>query len=205
MFFFFQAEDGIRDVAVTGVQTCALPISICRFPPLKVNPSPSCLSRFHRDLTRLRRLRLRYPDRQHPSLVSGGRLVEIEFIGKLDGTGELTERSFAPVVPCGVTDRLALALTLDCQGVTLSGEVEACWIHPGYLGHYHDSVPVIEYVHRGKVAGTRNAEPDCGIAQETLQFGLQREQITHRIEIGRKSQRCHTSLLTIEYSRKTSI
>src|SRR2546422_7171207 len=26
-FFFFQAEDGIRDVAVTGAQTCALPIS----------------------------------------------------------------------------------------------------------------------------------------------------------------------------------
>src|SRR5216684_6706845 len=26
--FFFQAEDGIRDVAVTGVQTCALPISL---------------------------------------------------------------------------------------------------------------------------------------------------------------------------------
>src|SRR2546429_502482 len=26
MAFFFQAEDGIRDVAVTGVQTCALPI-----------------------------------------------------------------------------------------------------------------------------------------------------------------------------------
>src|SRR5205809_3376105 len=29
-FFFFQAEDGIRDVAVTGVQTCALPISFVR-------------------------------------------------------------------------------------------------------------------------------------------------------------------------------
>src|SRR2546429_4685138 len=28
-FFFFQAEDGIRDVAVTGVQTCALPIFGC--------------------------------------------------------------------------------------------------------------------------------------------------------------------------------
>src|SRR5438034_11778753 len=28
-FFFFQAEDGIRDHCVTGVQTCALPI--CRF------------------------------------------------------------------------------------------------------------------------------------------------------------------------------
>src|SRR5260370_1735593 len=32
-FFFFQAEDGIRDSSVTGVQTCALPISssvLCR-------------------------------------------------------------------------------------------------------------------------------------------------------------------------------
>src|SRR5258707_5260129 len=28
-FFFFQAEDGIRDIGVTGVQTCALPI-YCR-------------------------------------------------------------------------------------------------------------------------------------------------------------------------------
>src|SRR5205807_4746917 len=29
-FFFFQAEDGIRDYKVTGVQTCALPISTPR-------------------------------------------------------------------------------------------------------------------------------------------------------------------------------
>src|SRR3989454_8996560 len=28
IFFFFQAEDGIRDYKVTGVQTCALPISL---------------------------------------------------------------------------------------------------------------------------------------------------------------------------------
>src|SRR3712207_1210236 len=26
-FFFFQAEDGIRDIGVTGVQTCAVPIA----------------------------------------------------------------------------------------------------------------------------------------------------------------------------------
>src|SRR5687768_18063365 len=31
-FFFFQAEDGIRDVAVTGVQTCALPICPAQSP-----------------------------------------------------------------------------------------------------------------------------------------------------------------------------
>src|SRR6266436_1064518 len=34
-FFFFQAEDGILDVAVTGVQTCALPISLPTPPPEK--------------------------------------------------------------------------------------------------------------------------------------------------------------------------
>src|SRR2546421_2550375 len=31
-FFFFQAEDGIRDLIVTGVQTCALPISAGTLP-----------------------------------------------------------------------------------------------------------------------------------------------------------------------------
>src|SRR3989475_4154427 len=31
VFFFFQAEDGIRDLTVTGVQTCALPISLLLF------------------------------------------------------------------------------------------------------------------------------------------------------------------------------
>src|SRR2546430_6603171 len=30
IFFFFQAEDGIRDLTVTGVQTCALPIYITK-------------------------------------------------------------------------------------------------------------------------------------------------------------------------------
>src|SRR2546430_11449152 len=33
-FFFFQAEDGIRDLTVTGVQTCALPISFEATPVL---------------------------------------------------------------------------------------------------------------------------------------------------------------------------
>src|SRR5258708_35784701 len=32
--FFFQAEDGIRDDLVTGVQTCALPLAAEREPPL---------------------------------------------------------------------------------------------------------------------------------------------------------------------------
>src|SRR5258708_8290852 len=38
VFFFFQAEDGIRDDLVTGVQTCALPISV--FGPAEVKHWP---------------------------------------------------------------------------------------------------------------------------------------------------------------------
>src|SRR3712207_8123906 len=41
-FFFFQAEDGIRDIGVTGVQTCALPISSARFTAsLAADPEPT--------------------------------------------------------------------------------------------------------------------------------------------------------------------
>src|SRR5690606_39795244 len=43
-FFFFQAEDGIRDFHVTGVQTCALPISpengVCRLASSPANRVP---------------------------------------------------------------------------------------------------------------------------------------------------------------------
>src|SRR3712207_8328960 len=42
--FFFQAEDGIRDIGVTGVQTCALPIldpeSLVRGPERPAYPAP---------------------------------------------------------------------------------------------------------------------------------------------------------------------
>src|SRR6185436_13375150 len=37
LFFFFQAEDGIRDDLVTGVQTCALPIAVGRGEAVVVN------------------------------------------------------------------------------------------------------------------------------------------------------------------------
>src|SRR3990167_6260036 len=44
MFFFFKEEDGIRDLTVTGVQTCALPISSC-CPVAPCYASGSCASR----------------------------------------------------------------------------------------------------------------------------------------------------------------
>src|SRR2546430_15552821 len=37
--FFFQAEDGIRDLTVTGVQTCALPISVPHFEKMSYDNS----------------------------------------------------------------------------------------------------------------------------------------------------------------------
>src|SRR6266478_6589750 len=43
--FFFQAEDGIRDLTVTGVQTCALPIFtgwLASFPSICLKPEPTC-------------------------------------------------------------------------------------------------------------------------------------------------------------------
>src|SRR3989440_7225230 len=46
LFFFFQAEDGIRDLVVTGVQTCALPIAHGSFLPRYASTGD------HRTLTR---------------------------------------------------------------------------------------------------------------------------------------------------------
>src|SRR2546430_6921965 len=52
-FFFFQAEDGIRDLTVTGVQTCALPISrggeICHTTESDGEFRPRELLRMYRD------------------------------------------------------------------------------------------------------------------------------------------------------------
>src|SRR2546430_11087680 len=54
-FFFFQAEDGIRDLTVTGVQTCALPISRSRGERLRRSAGLHAPSRRgHRGTERLR-------------------------------------------------------------------------------------------------------------------------------------------------------
>src|SRR5699024_12176306 len=56
-FFFFQAEDGIRDRNVTGVQTCALPI-------LTLSPVVRGLSALHGGIAR-GLLSARYEEQQH--------------------------------------------------------------------------------------------------------------------------------------------
>src|SRR5262249_11005129 len=49
-FFFFQAEDGIRDWSVTGVQTCALPIWMACHPEDPAMPEPQGFRGVHRVL-----------------------------------------------------------------------------------------------------------------------------------------------------------
>src|SRR5215217_9308342 len=53
-FFFFQAEDGIRDIGVTGVQTCALPISQVGAAVERWNLANVKLGKIDRDLSRTR-------------------------------------------------------------------------------------------------------------------------------------------------------
>src|SRR2546425_3935079 len=49
LFFFFKAEDGIRDKLVTGVQTCALPISVGRRGPTAIGPTHAREDSLHAD------------------------------------------------------------------------------------------------------------------------------------------------------------
>src|SRR5256886_11657042 len=64
-FFFFQAEDGIRDLTVTGVQTCALPISPA-LPPERVRDAAAAGSEvgLAPDRDRLKPVAVQVEDRQ---------------------------------------------------------------------------------------------------------------------------------------------
>src|SRR2546430_10284389 len=56
VFFFFQAEDGIRDLTVTGVQTCALPIC----PLAELSAVMKLVSETEKELSGKGRVLLRY-------------------------------------------------------------------------------------------------------------------------------------------------
>src|SRR5947207_2612720 len=96
LFFFFQAEDGIRDHCVTGVQTCALPISSRRD---RSRPRPRSFrwadrrglaARNERGLGRLRSRRLARPVHRQPH--QPGRLWQPEI-----GRASCRERVYVPV------------------------------------------------------------------------------------------------------------
>src|SRR5437588_1106249 len=69
-FFFFQAEDGIRDHCVTGVQTCALPISIRTLP--RSTRGSCCAAGAEASRPRARRTGACHPLLRLPALFLGG-------------------------------------------------------------------------------------------------------------------------------------
>src|SRR2546430_11708853 len=72
VIFFFQAEDGIRDLTVTGVQTCALPISEHHRPArLSRQINPVHGQRCAMEATRRRKSSNRNPVSCGPGLASG--------------------------------------------------------------------------------------------------------------------------------------
>src|SRR5690348_18091024 len=69
-FFFFQAEDGIRDGRVTGVQTCALPIS--RWPGWRRHQASELTMSFRAKRARSAREVEESPSVPQESRLSGG-------------------------------------------------------------------------------------------------------------------------------------
>src|SRR2546427_12584298 len=80
-FFFFQAEDGIRDLTVTGVQTCALPI----LPGAGEGSLADCLQRaMEQRRSRLLALAAGWDDK--------AQRLQLWLDGQLDGHGALWDK-----------------------------------------------------------------------------------------------------------------
>src|SRR6266705_5728069 len=117
--FFFQAEDGIRDRTVTGVQTCALPILHCELEAPLMGERRVCrLLAVEDDLER-RILAVRQPE------VPTGVQLYIERYG-VAGRGDIGEHT-------GVVRLFVAAILVDGAEVGLEGEVE-------WLGRFEHAV-----------------------------------------------------------------
>src|SRR5690349_22315280 len=73
VLFFFQAEDGIRDLYVTGVQTCALPICGHQFEKLVRKEPPKCPQCESADLERLLSLPVVRGEGTHQKMLSNSK------------------------------------------------------------------------------------------------------------------------------------
>src|SRR5690606_41164252 len=100
-FFFFQAEDGIRDFHVTGVQTCALPISrrrAARAAQPLIRSGPSSVASVHSDTATGKAptaLRVKTPPRHKhaPSVGQIGRASCRERVEIAGGGVSVTEKA----------------------------------------------------------------------------------------------------------------
>src|SRR3712207_7160260 len=110
--FFFQAEDGIRDIGVTGVQTCALPISLEQFAWTRIHGAildelrrqdwaPRSVRRWERDIETARRnfagVHSRQPTREELAESLGTTTAELRDREHKIATSDLT--SLNAIVP----------------------------------------------------------------------------------------------------------
>src|SRR5438094_2049833 len=84
LFFFFQAEDGIRDRTVTGVQTCALPIYPSVVGGLREGRAFHEVPRFERDHTPRRGLAVRMASAANPMEALGDGLGRSDLNHEID-------------------------------------------------------------------------------------------------------------------------
>ena len=118
LVFFFQAEDGIRDRLVTGVQTCALPISvICAWHDdwneKTIKQQAELKSRQGVNYHMLQELRVMDPDTMTPVPSDGKTMGEVMFRGNVVMKGYLKKS--------------------DATATSLAGG----WFHSGDLGVMH--------------------------------------------------------------------
>src|SRR2546427_2633056 len=107
-FFFFQAEDGIRDLTVTGVQTCALPIS-----DLPVWVSEMTVDPPHREI--------RY---RHVQGITRG----MDVIWRLRGTGGIEAQRHGGTVRAVGTVAVEIVHSWDGPGWPLIGRAAAALV-----------------------------------------------------------------------------
>src|SRR6266511_5400443 len=132
-FFFFQAEDGIRDFHVTGVQTCALPI----LPRLGVagaghagGAGTARLGRLAADRARRPPAGPRGPAAPGDRPADRGGVVETAPPGPRDPGGALRDSDKAQVCAAELADNVTLASMLAFAAVSTWATVEL-WLNPG--------------------------------------------------------------------------
>src|SRR5260370_7802194 len=147
-FFFFQAEDGIRDSSVTGVQTCALPIFLwfkspdapthCRRKPEKapgielerLRPHGAALHGAEREDAKRLPHRLQAPDVVGSLLKEPGVALRV-YRGGHDTV--LPIRSFPPRDPPGVCIEPGEAIGIHLANPHVSPRVHR-WLHQANVG-----------------------------------------------------------------------